>query len=296
VSAKKNGGTGGKDVVTKNPPGVVGRGAPQQPLSGSDYAKIGGLLLGIGGLLLVAFVLLAHRLLPAGILDQFYYIVVIIFGLVAAVVLFGVMRSYATLTVKRRPNLVLELGGPVVVAFLVVVGGFKLVPHGTSFAVFVRPHADGLAVIPAGKVRLEYGTNAPVKDIYDGEAEFREIPQAYSGQAVKILPEIEGYESRYVSATLDPSNPVIDIVLVKSPLPSTVVTGSVRPMPSGKIIAVMVEGESGEATPDRYGRFSITVHKRLSERARFSVWVDGAQVYDDYQVLSGEVILAIKKK
>jgi hypothetical protein len=267
--------------------------APTQPLSGKEYAVVGLVLLLFGIGLLIGFVLLAPRLLTNGLLDQVYYPVIILFGLVAAVVLFGVMKSYASLTVKQ-PGILLQLGGPAVVAVLVVFGGIRFVPRVGSFNVVVRPHAEGLPIISSGRIRLEYGANPAIRDLdSSGDAEFREIPHEYAGQTVRVLPDVEGYERVYQTVTLDPSKRVIDLPLTQEN-PTTKVSGRLAPPPKGEKVRVLVADEKEEAVPDEYGRFEITVHKKSTERARFSVWIDGKQVYDDYQPLSGEVTLVLK--
>lgn len=265
---------------------------PDQPLSGKDYAIIAVTFVALGIGLLLGFAFLAPRVLPSAVSDQFYYVVLLLWGLVSALVLFGVLRGYARLTVKQ-PGVLLELGGPVVVAFLVVYGGFKLVPRAGSFSVTVRPHAVDAPVITQGKIRMEYGANPAIRDIdSSGDAEFREIPREYRGQAVKVLPQVDGYKQEYQTVSLDKS--VIDLALTKES-PETKLTGKIVPPEKGKVVKVLVEGENREAVPDEYGRFEMVVHRKNAERIRISVWVDGKQVYDDYQMLPGPVTLLLEK-
>lgn len=75
--------------------------------------------------------------------------------------------------------------------------------------------------------------------------------------------------------------------------PETKVTGRLVPPQKGKEVKILVENEKVAAVPDEYGRFTITVHKRSTERARFYVWVNGEQVYDAYEPLSGPVTLVL---
>ena len=277
--------------------GGVPSATPAQPLSGKDYAVIGLVLFVFGAGLLLAFVFLAPKLLPSGLLDQFYYIVVIMFGLFAAVILFGVMKSYASLTVKQPPGTLLELGGPAVVAALVVFGGIEFVPHAQSFNVVVRPHAQGTPIISSGKIRLEYGANPAERSIdSSGDAEFREIPRQYSGQEVKLLPEVDGYEREYQTISLDPAKPVIDVQLKRKILETRIIGKLIPPPQAGKTVKILVEGEAGEIIPDEFGRFEATVHKETMEQARFSVWINGKQVYDNYQPLSAAVTLVLANK
>lgn len=146
-------------------------------------------MIGIGIGLLIPFVAFTPRLLPADILNQFFYIVLIVWGLVCALVLFGVMRSYAHLTYKTF-GIAIELGGPAAFAALVVVGGFWLVPRTDTFHLTIRPHGLGAPLIASGRVRMELGSLSPyTSDINsNGEADFKGIPRKFFGARVKVLP------------------------------------------------------------------------------------------------------------
>jgi hypothetical protein len=75
----------------------------------------------------------------------------------------------------------------------------------------------------------------------------------------------------------------------------TRVEGRIAPPQKGKRVQILVDGEMGEVAADEYGRFEIVVHKKRTESARFFVWVDGKQVYDDWQPLSGQVTLVLPR-
>jgi hypothetical protein len=258
---------------------------PKQPLSSRDYAVIGliALLFGIG--LLVLFVLLAPKLIPAGILDQFFYILLLSWGLVCAIVLFGVMKTYARLTYKRL-GIVLELGGPVVAAFLVVLGGFELIPRQDTFDLTVRPRSTDAPLITSGKVRIEFGNLARTEAIdSNGEANFKGVPRKFWGDEVSLLPEIEGYKQVPQKISLASAAVAID---VDKDNPETTLRGQVDPPPRlGQVVKVLVEGESGEVTPDQFGRFRTIVHRKVGDRIRIQVYVDSQQVYDEYQLVPG---------
>src|ERR1039457_3505245 len=99
-----------------------------RPLSAKDYVYVALNMLAVGIGLLVALVVWAPRLIPGGTLEGFYYIVLLMWGLISAVVLFGVVRSYARITYRNPAGgLAVELGGAAAFATLVVVGGFILV-------------------------------------------------------------------------------------------------------------------------------------------------------------------------
>jgi hypothetical protein len=262
------------------------------PLSGKDYTVIAGVMIAIGIGLLVLFVLLAPRLLPADTLNQFFYIVLIVWGLVCALVLFGVMRSYARITYKHLGGAI-ELGGPAAFAALVVVGGFWLVPRTDTFIVTLRPHAPGVPIITSGKIRVEYGSRSDTQDINsNGEAIIKNIPRKFWGTSIRVLPQVNGYKEDYQPVVLDRDS--VDVNLMKA---ETILKGKINP-PSekGQVIKILVQGESGETMADSHGKFQFLVHKQMGEMVRVNVCADGQRVYDDLVPLQEDEVTIPTRK
>lgn len=262
------------------------KGTLPQPLSGKDYALIAAVMMGIGIGLLVLFVIFVPRLVPTDVLNQFFYIVLIVWGLVCALMLFGVMRSYARLTYRSVGGAV-ELGGPAAFAALVVVGGFWLVPRTDTFHLTIRPHGPSAPLISSGKIRMELGSASLSPEINsDGEADFKGISRKFWEAKVKVLPQVRGYKEEYQTVVLDKD--AIDLNLVPV---ETVLTGKIVPTPrKNQVVRVLVQSEGGEKIPDGYGRFQFLVHKNLGEQVRVDVCADGQRVYDDYVTLVEEEI------
>lgn len=268
------------------------RALPPQSLSGREYALISLALIVLGIGLLVLFVIFVPRLLPADILNEFFYIVLVVWGLVCALVLFGVMKSYARVTYKRLGGAI-ELGGPAAFAALVVVGGFWLVPHGDTFDLTVRPHGPGTPLITQGKIRMELGNLAITRDVNSsGEVDFKGIPHKYRGSTIKVLPLIDGYDQTYQSVAL--TSDVVDLSLVK---PATLLKGRIVPAPSSsQNVKVLIEGEDGEQVPDTYGRFQFVVHKNPGATVRVNVCSNGRSIFDDYKAVGSEVVEILTHK
>ena len=257
-----------------------------QPLSGKDYAGIAILMLVIGIGLLILFVLFAPRLVPADVLGQFFYIVLLVFGLVCALVLAGAMNSYARVT-HTSPNGVVEVGGPAAVALLVVVGGFLLVPRSDTFDLTIRPHAPDKPLITSGKIRVELGNSAPTQEINsNGEADFKGVPHKYRGATVRVLPLVEGYKQEYQTKVI--SGDALDLDLVK---PETMLSAKLVPSPAqAQRVKVLIESEPGEQVPDRYGRFQALVHKNVTDKVRITVCSNGRSIFNDYVTLAADEI------
>ena len=273
------------ELARQHPTSVRPQGTLPQPLSGKDYALIAAVVMSIGIGLLVLFVIFAPRLMPADILNQFFYIVLIVWGLVCALVLFGVMKSYAHLTYKRVGGAI-ELGGPAAFAALVVLGGFWLVPRTDTFHVTLRPHGPSGQRITSGKISMELGSIF-ISDINsNGEADFKDISRKFWGVKVKVLPQVHGYKEEYQTVVL--GKDAIDLILKP---PETVLRGKIVPAPSkNQVVKVLVQGEDGEQTPDSFGGFRFLVHKDLEEQVRVNVCADGQRVYDDYLTLTNKEV------
>ena len=88
----------------------------------------------------------------------------------------------------------------------------------------------------------------------------------------------------------------LDLALVRAALPVTVLTGSISPPPSkGQSVRTFVDGQKSETSTDELGKFELSVNGKGGDRVLLKVYVDGKQVYDDYQVLPGPVTLILHR-
>jgi hypothetical protein len=265
---------------------------PTQPLSARAYAitTAAGLVLAVGFTLFYIFGV--PKLVENGIQNQIFYLLLIPWALSCAAFLFGTMGSYARFKHKRLGS-VLELGGPVVLFCLVVVGGFRLVPSPPeTFDLTARCHSeDGRdPVITTGRITVDFNTDRRTESIgANGEADFKGIPSRFRHATLQVLPQVEGYEEQWQEYS--PTDNVIDVPL-KRAHPVTTLTGSIVPTPrKGRRITILIQGQEGTTSPDEFGRFSLNVNAKPGDRVRLEVYADGKLVYDDFQVLPGPVIL-----
>lgn len=148
---------------------------------------------------LVLLLVNAEKLTGLGLTEHVYYIVLVPMGLAAAVFLFGVLSSSATFEGSVLGG-TLKLGGPIVAAALVVVGGYYFVPKDFTFPLTVYVHGKrGPQDIPlrnSGRVMLELGPEPRGEPIgNDGQAYFPAIPANFRGQDVPAWVESDAYES-----------------------------------------------------------------------------------------------------
>ncbi len=141
----------------------------------------------------------AERLVGLGLVGKVYYVVLIPLGLAVAAVLFGVLRSYAIYTGNHIGG-TLDLGGPIVGFFLVVVLGFYLTkPPSEGFSVTVFVHGEAgqhdLVLRNSGDVWITLDGDLRQEKIGEkGQAEFKNLPASFRGQAVAISVKADGFE------------------------------------------------------------------------------------------------------
>ena len=266
-------------------------------MSGQAYAFMA-LVAGVIGIgLLFFYVYQVPKLIEAGVQNQVFYLLLIPWGLSCAVFLFGAMRSYARFTYKHLGS-ALELGGPVVLFALVLVGGFKLVPPAPeTFDLTIRAHsADGSQpIITSGRITLDLDNDRRTESFgSNGEANFKGIPPKFMEATVKMLPQVDGYAEQWVRHKLRGN--VLDIALERAQTPQIILKGILMPAPGRRRhIKIIVDGQKGEATADEWGRFELPVYGKDGERIRLKVYDGSELAYDDYQTLPGPVTVLIKK-
>jgi hypothetical protein len=268
----------------------------QDASSTVTYAGIAfiGLLLGIG--LLFFYVYQVPGLIAGGVQNQIFYLLLMPWALSCAAFLFGGMRSYARFTHKHLGN-ALELGGPVVLFFLVLLGGFKLVPSPPeTFDLTVRPYSQDRAVITSGRITLELGNARPEETIgSNGEANFKNIPPKFKDAAVRILPEVEGYKPEWQQHNL--AGNVLLLPLTPLPPLLTHLKGSIIPPPADwQKLRVFIDGQNGEARVDELGNFDFRpVSEKDGGQVMLKIYADRKLVYYDYQTLPGPVNIRLHR-
>jgi hypothetical protein len=196
-------------------------------LSGGALAGITLLagLLGVG--LLFFYVHWVPKLVSFETQAQIFYILLIPWGLLSSVVLVGGMRSYAHFTYKE-PRVSVELGGGAAIFFLILVGGFRLVPpqpersnllvppQPERFDLTVRPSsADGRdPVIRSGKITIDLGNDRRTEMIDPaGEANFKSISLDLRRATLRVLPQVDGYEQQWQECRI--TDNVLNLSLVR---------------------------------------------------------------------------------
>lgn len=220
-----------------------------------------------------------------------YYILLIPLGAAAAAFLFGAMRSYAKYSGKVVYG-TLELGGPVVIFALVVLGGYYISSAENTFDLTVRVHGPtGPAeVIRQGSVTADFDGNRLTEDIgSDGQARFLQIQSRYRSEPITILPDVSGFRAADPGPFRIPPNGVVTLALERVP-DSTFVRGTVLD-PQGRTVAgARLSFRHGLATDttNEVGEFSVMLPAAAGERLPLLITLDNRVVYDNMIVVEDE--------
>jgi hypothetical protein len=205
----------------------------------------------------------------------------------------GTAAAHGTIPIpftEQKPIAFSVTGGIAVFIIVLTLGYYLYVPSNRTFTVTVAPLADGMSINVPGKILLQYGGSDLIQDINSlGQAEFKMIPIQYLGQKAKVSPKIPGYQEQFQEIVL--TDAVLNIELHKI---DTKFSGRITPVPKGKTVRVLVDGESNEVVPDEFGRFEILVHGKFEGKIRVRVLVNGVQKYDDLQLLPGPAVIPIR--
>jgi hypothetical protein len=177
----------------------------EQPIGALGYAVLGFLNLLVAIAIAVGIFYAGREFTAQPTMRLFNYILLAVLGVTTALFLFGAMRSGAALTSKKLDTSV-ELGGPVVIAVLVVAGGyyFTKVPDFSSLT-FQLP-ADSAQTSNALSAKLIVdlpGRRETVTFNSNGEGTIREVSYAQVGRLMKIALQSSDYKFENNQNTID---------------------------------------------------------------------------------------------
>jgi hypothetical protein len=178
----------------------------KQPLMPWAYVVISLVSLVIGVILLIMFNPKAAERLTS-------YIIVVLTGFSAAAFLFGVLRSYAWLKrIKqdkkegKTKRSTLELGGPVVLFFIIVGIGLNWVSENNpfDFTIFLRDTEGKTVLKEQGLIHVRFETDPRTKKIDEnGSVDFKRIPAQFKDRPVPVELEAPGWQFTNDKTTID---------------------------------------------------------------------------------------------
>lgn len=162
-----------------------------QPLSVWVYVMLSAF--GLCLALFVGWYALSHlpEIKSGGIVQQVYYVLLLLLGLGTAAFLFGAMRSTAKINGKHF-GLAVDIGGPAAGAALVVLGGFYLAQPEKKFDLAIR--LENVSDDPADTwVVVDYARHDKLPVNHLGDAVMRDIGVDWLSKKVKVRLESKNY-------------------------------------------------------------------------------------------------------
>ncbi|MEO8862448.1 MAG: carboxypeptidase-like regulatory domain-containing protein [Ginsengibacter sp.] len=190
--------------------------------------------------------------------DRVFYLVLVLFGIAASALIFGVMNSYASLK-GIQANVTYKFTGPVVGVILTVLGGF-LIPKGSSdqfltVRVFDQDHNP----VTRGEVTLSfphYQREASINE--KGMVVFPDIPFDQIRNNIIISVTSDGYTNITLDTLLSNFNP-INLTVSQAKiirLSGTVKDAADRPI---KDVQVEIDGTPYAARTINDGSFDLPI-------------------------------------
>lgn len=251
----------------------------------------------ISGVSLIAAVIIGyyyfHSLKQAGnekMDDRVFYLVLILFGIAASALIFGIMNSYASLK-GIQSNVTYKFTGPIVGVILTVVGGFML-PKGTSDQILsIRVFNEDNHPVTRGKVTItfpHYQRSSAINN--DGLVVFPDIPEDQLRNDIIINVVSDGYDNVTLDTLLSGFSPV-KITLNQAKvirLAGTVKDAADRPI---RDVEVQVDGTPYAARTTNDGSFEIPIPgyhfgDRVTLVTSHSSYEDKSKIFE---IESGEI-------
>src|SRR5690606_7585944 len=151
--------------------------------------------------------------------QRIFYLILIVFGIAASAVIFGLMNSYASLkgeTLNKR----IQLAGPVVGVVLTVFGGFYI-PQPAEKTIAIRVFDKNKDPVTQGDVKIylpEYIRSQSIDKM--GQALFTGIPIKNAKSNIKIEVSSPGYFTKHYDTVLNKNGtlelmlPLSDVVII----------------------------------------------------------------------------------
>lgn len=256
-------------------------------------------------LVTLLFIMLREKWDNYGLSDSVYYIILIPVGISVAALLSGAMRSYAKYKFNgESPYGTLELAGPVVIFFLVVIGGYALPKYLVNEKVFdlkIRLQSTERRSIDfnEGTITIYLDRLKYTQNIHEGEVEFYQMPSRLRGSSIQIVPAVNRYKLKgtesFIIPTTDKS--VLEVELERTTASThTEVRGTIFDQEGNRVRKAKVNFSSGLAMAETNndGDFNLIVPREEGERLSVIIMVDDKIRFNNIITLSSLSPLSLR--
>lgn len=241
--------------------------------------KIFGWLSYLAGILIAALaVFLLNKLSSSSLLNYYITLLIVAFG--ASLALFTIQKSFASFENTSQYG-TLKLGGPVVVFFLVLIGGYLLPQN--SFDLTVNMYDDQKGAITSGTIILNLDDKKEERTLdNNGQVTFKKILSQYRNNKASIEPKIKNYPTKTIEVTIPDKDNVLNITLVKN-TDSTLIHGSIIDRNNKLVKNALINFMGGKmkTITDASGSYSAYLPLADGNEASVLIIVNDSIVYND---------------
>lgn len=248
---------------------------------------------GFSAVALVLFLLLsagliynAETLFTFRLISKVWFLIVLVVGLLCAICLFSLFKSYAAYSGKALGG-TLRLGGPCVLMLVIVMLGIKLAPDTTTdFSyTFILETADGQPLNELnGQLLVDLDAQIVRGEIIGlGEVTLKNIPPRFLGETVRV--RLSGNDQYQLSESV---KLVGQSARLTVELKEQIVQGIVRDSQGLPVVGATVMAGDQSVMTSLTGRFQFTLPANLSETELvLHIMADGYMPYNTDYVFSG---------
>ncbi|HQV01073.1 MAG: hypothetical protein JNK61_00365 [Bacteroidia bacterium] len=167
----------------------------------------------VAGVLIAALaIFLLNRLSNSTSLNYYITLLIVAFG--AALALFTIQKSFASFENTSQYG-TLKLGGPVVVFFMVIVGGYVLPQNNFDLTINMYDANSGAITSGAIVLNLDDKKEERLLDI-NGQATFKKLLSQYRNTKASIEPKIKNYPNKAIEVVIPANENVLNITIEKN--------------------------------------------------------------------------------
>jgi hypothetical protein len=189
--------------------------------------------------------------------EKIFYLILILFGISASALVFGVMNSYAVLKGEKL-EAKYKFTGPIVGVILTVLGGFYLPKAPAEKIITIRAFDEMNKPVKDGEVKLYLPGYIRSQSIDNmGQAQFTDIPEAIISKKIRIDISSPGFLPVSIDTLLDYTSVPVQVML--SPVRTIVLYGRVKDAGEVPIrnVEVNAEGTRFSGTSVTDGTYSL---------------------------------------
>ena len=219
-----------------------------------------------------------------------YYLVLLAASLAAAAITYLISkRSKASFTSDSKWGK-LELSGPAVVFFLVLIGGYYLPGkfQEAAFDLTMNVYNEQGEAITSGALTIQIDNHKELKQLdNNGQAVFSQIPFSFKEKTIKVEPMVKGYSRTAIDILIPREEKSVSIHLQKKQ-DSLLVTGTVMNNLNKPVINANINFMNGQkiAMTDSFGNYSTSLGVSDGEEIMVVIYKGDMIVYNNKVIIS----------